>query len=145
MKKKILMGVFIFSLLALPLLTYAAQQGYVSSLYLGSGAVHSGATRSYSYSNHRFEFIADSVVDYNAPHRLVVGLYKKNFIGSTLQSRKDASFTVGNKATVLMGNHGSGNKYYGFGASSNALNSSGGTGTNYSGVHADWVSMVSYE
>lgn len=142
-KKKIIVSLLLLTLIS-PFLVSAAIQGYVSSLYLGSAALHNGAVRKYDYNKHRFEFIADNE-NQHLPMRLVIGLNKKNLIGYTLHSRKDVAYTKGNKVTVEMGNYGSGNKYYSFGTHSNALNSSGGTGTRYSNIEAGWVSMVSYQ
>lgn len=142
--KKIIMLVFM-CLLIIPCIVYASTQGHNSYLQLPADQQVEGSVRSYSYSNHKVIISADSVSVDSEPKRLVVSLNKKTFFSSTQQARTTVSFNLGTCFTVFMGNHGSGNKWYGFGSYENSLkDGSAGHGTVYSGIYSDNVQMISY-
>lgn len=144
MKKKMFLSLAVCALV-LPILANAASQGYSSYLILPADQQVEGDPRSYDYSNHKVSVSVDEVRDRNNPYKVVISLNKKNLIGSTQQARKTVSFTEGQTFTTVMGNYGSGKKWYGFGSYQNALyDGNSGHGTVYSGLNSDNVVMTSY-
>ena len=144
MKKKL----FAFAIIAavlLPCIAKAASQGYSSYLILPPNVQVQGDTRKYDYANHKVSISVDKIPMPDAPQRIVISLNKKNFIGSTQQARKVVSYYENQNLTVIMGNHGSGKKWYGFGSFANALqDGNSGHGTVYAGIESDNVVMTSY-
>lgn len=144
MKKKLIIAAAV-TVFALPCVVYAASQGYVSYITLPADQQLQGSTRAYTYDNHKVTITPNSIYDAALAKKLVISLNKKNLIGSTQQARKVSSFTVGTTFTTIMGNYGSGNKWYGFGTYENALkDGSSGHGAAYSGIDSDNVAMTSY-
>ena len=144
MKKKI----FAFALAAailLPCIASAASQGYSSYLVLPPNVQVEGSSRNYDYANHKVSITIDRIPDSYLPTNVVISLNKKNFIGSTQQARKTVSYYQGQNLVTVMGNYGSGKKWYGFGSFANALKDGNeGHGTLYAGIESDNVVMTSY-
>lgn len=134
---------FLILFLCLPCLVFATS--YSSTLTLPAGHVVDGATRSYSNTNHKITISADGVETTDSPLIVIITLNKKNLIGSTQQKRVSKGFKVGTTFTTIMGNYGTGKKWYGFGSHSKAYQGNAGVGTWYSGLYSDNVKMISYD
>lgn len=144
MKKK-LFAIALAAAVLLPCIASAASQGYSSYLVLPPNVQVEGSSRSYDYANHKVSISIDSIPDTYSPAYVVISLNKKNFIGSTQQARKTVSYYQGQNLTTVMGNYGSGKKWYGFGSFANALkDGNSGHGTVYAGINSDNVVMTSY-
>lgn len=144
MKKKI----FAFALVAailLPCIASAASQGYSSYLILPADVQVEGASRKYDYANHKVSITIDKIPSPLLSSRVVIALNKKNFIGSTQQARRTVSYYEGQNLVVVMGNYGSGKKWYGFGSYANSLKDGNeGHGELFAGIESDNVVMTSY-
>ncbi len=144
MKKK-LFAIILLAVVLLPYLASAESQGYSSYLVLPPNAQVEGSARSYNYANHKVSISIDSIPDSTLPTYVVISLNKKNLIGSTQQARKTVSYYQGQNLTTVMGNYGSGKKWYGFGSFANALkDGNSGHGTAYAGIKSDNVVLTSY-
>lgn len=144
MKKK-LFAIALLAVVLLPYLASAASQGYSSYLVLPPNVQVEGSARSYNYANHKVSISIDSIPDPTLPTYVVISLNKKNLIGSTQQARKFVSYYQGQNLTTVMGNYGSGKKWYGFGSFANALkDGNSGHGIVYAGIKSDNVVMTSY-
>ncbi len=118
---------------------------YSSTLTLPAGHVVDGSTRSYSNANHKIRISVDGVETTQSPQIVIITLNKKNLIGLTQQKRVSQAFTVGTTFTTVIGNYGTGKKWYGFGSHSKAYQGNVGVGTWYSGLYSDNVKMISYD
>lgn len=127
----------------IPNVTFATT--YTSTLTLPSGNQVDGSTRKYENANHKITISVDGVETTQSPTTVIITLNKKNLIGSTQQKRVSQDFTVGKSFTTVMGNYGSGKKWYGFGSHSKAYLGNVGVGTWYSGLYSNKVTMVSYD
>lgn len=146
MRKKLAAFIALVAVVLAPCIASAASRGYVSYLVLPTNVQVEGSTRNYSYPNHKVLISVDSIYDPYNPNYVVISLNKKNLIGSTQQARKTSSYSVGSDVTTIMGNYGSGKKWYGFGSYQYALyNGNYGHGTIYSGINSDNVVMTSYD
>ena len=139
-------GVFLIALFAIllaPCIAFATT--YNSYLVLPAGNQVNGSTRTYDNPKHKVTITADGVETTDAPLIVIITLNKKNLICSTQQKRVSQSFTLGSTFTTVMGNYGSGKKWYGFGSHSKAYLGNDGVGTWYSGLYSDSVKMISYD
>lgn len=139
-------GVFLIALFAIllaPCITFATT--WPSHLVLPAGNQVNGQKRQYDNPKHKITITADGVETTDAPLIVIITLNKKNLIGSTQQKRVSQSFTLGSTFTTIMGNYGSGKKWYGFGSHSKAYLGNVGVGTWYSGLYSNDVKMISYD
>lgn len=143
MKKKLL-AVGLISLLVLPVVTFAASQGYSSYLVLPPQQRVDGKSRSYDYSKHKVSIAVDKVLAPAEPRYVVITINKKNLIGSSQKKRTSVFYNEGDKLNVEMGNQGTGKFWYGYGSYQNAYTNDGGYGLVYAGLESDDVVMTSY-
>lgn len=146
MKKRIFRGILFIILVGLTITVCAAVDGYISTLSISFNSTLVGSSRKYKYNNHKIQ-INDVTVNYGDTNTgLVIALYKDGLLSGTLYKRKLVTIKNGNNSEILMGNAGSGKRYYAFGTYQNALkDGDSGHGEQYSGLVSNSVLMKSYE
>lgn len=144
MKKKFKASMIVLLVITIMPSVLAETQGYVSSLKISSHSNLQGASRKYSYNNHKITINNPKLDEGDEFSKLVIAIYQDGLFSNKQYSRRVASIYNGESVTAVMGAAGSGKRFYCFGTYENALKDANTHGAYYSGVTSDNVSMISY-